>query len=321
LFLLSKNERKQLFKNKIFIGALGALIAVLSWGGMFPIAKIILTHIDAFYKTLIRYVITASVFLLLLFLMEGKFALKFDGKFSAAFIYGSFGFAGFSLLAFEGLSRSTPAHVSTIAALQPLMMVFFNWAIKKIRPANFTLFCVAIALFGALLLITRGDPLHAFSGGSLIGDTLVFLGSLSWVVYTLGVAKFPGWSPIRYTALTCAPAMITVSLVTLALTLIGYIHIPDMQAIANVKGEMLYMIIFASILAVIGWNVAVQSLGPLNVMLFGNLIPVIVFAISFWQGQKIQLVEFAGVALVLAALVANNLYLRQRAAAVNLKSS
>jgi drug/metabolite transporter (DMT)-like permease len=306
-----------LINKNILIGLAGALIAVLSWGGMFPIAKVILSHIDAFYMTLIRYVITASVFIFLLLMLEGKSALKFDGKFQPAFIYGSFGFAGFSLLAFEGLSRSTPAHASTIAALQPLMMVFFNWAIKKMRPANFTLVCVAIALFGALLLITRGDPLHAFSGGSLFGDVLVFLGALSWVVYTLGAAKFPNWSPMRYTALTCAPAMLTVSVITLILTGVGYIHMPDLSAIQSVKWEMIYMIIFASILAVIGWNVAVQSLGPLNVMLFGNLIPVIVFALGLQQGQKFQLVEFAGVALVLAALVANNLYVRRRSASVN----
>jgi drug/metabolite transporter (DMT)-like permease len=310
-----------LINKKILIGLAGALIAVLSWGGMFPIAKVILSHIDAYYMTLIRYVITASVFVLLLLLLEGKSALKFDGKFQPAFIYGSFGFAGFSLLAFEGLSRSTPAHASTIAALQPLMMVFFNWAIKKMRPANFTLVCVAVALFGALLLITRGDPLHAFSGGSALGDLLVFLGALSWVVYTLGAAKFPDWSPVRYTALTCAPAMLTVSLITLVLTGIGYIHLPDLPAIQSVKWEMIYMIIFASILAVIGWNVAVQSLGALNVMLFGNLIPVIVFAIGLWQGHKFQLVEFAGVALVLAALVANNLYIRGKAVSVNLGRS
>lgn len=305
----------------IFTGLVGALIAVLSWGAMFPIAKVILGHLDAFYMTLTRYVITASVFVMLLLALEGKSALKFDGKFWPAFIYGSFGFAGFSLLAFEGLSRSTPAHASTIAALQPLLMVFFNWAIKKMRPANFTLACVAIALFGALLLITRGDPLHAFTGGSLFGDVLVFFGALSWVVYTLGAAKFPGWSPMRFTALTCAPAMLTVIFITLGLTLVGYIHVPDVQAVLSVKWEMLYMIIFASILAVIGWNVAVKSLGALNVMLFGNLIPVIVFGIGLWQGQQFQAVEFMGVSLVLAALIANNLYLRQRAAAVNANAS
>lgn len=306
-----------MINKNIILGLAGALIAVLSWGGMFPVAKVILSHIDAFYMTLLRYVITASVFLIVLFMLEGKGGLRFDGQFLPALIYGSFGFAGFSLLAFEGLSRSTPAHASTIAALQPLLMVFFNWAIKKMRPANFTLACVAIALFGALLLITRADPLHAFSGGSLFGDVLVFFGALSWVVYTLGAARFPGWSPVRYTALTCAPAMLTVAALTLAFTLTGYIHAPDMQAIGSVKWEMLYMIIFASILAVIGWNVAVQSLGPLNVMLFGNLIPVIVFAIGFWQGQKFHLVEFTGVSLVLAALVANNLYIRNKVSSVN----
>ena len=279
---------------------------------MFPIAKNILFSIDAFYMTLIRYVITALIFFALLIFIEGKAALKYEGKFLPALIYGSFGFAGFSLLAFEGLRRSVPAHASTIAALQPLMMVFFTWAIKGARPKNFTLACVAIALAGAMLVITKGDPAHAFSGGSLFGDSLVFLGAISWVVYTLGAGKFPGWSPMRFTALTCAPAMITVGLITFIATSIGYIHAPDLPTLMNVKWEMTYMIVFASVLAVIGWNVAVQKLGALNVMLFGNLIPVIVFVIGLWQGHQFQAVEFIGVAIVLGALVANNLYARRQ---------
>ncbi len=291
---------------------MGALVAVFSWGGMFPVAKIILGSVDAFYMTLIRYVITALIFFALLIFIEGKAALKYDGKFLPALIYGSFGFAGFSLLAFEGLRRSTPAHASTIAALQPMMMVFFVWAIKGARPKKFTLACIAVALAGAVLVITKGDPAHAFGGGSLFGDVLVFLGASSWVVYTLGAAKFPHWSPLRFTALTCAPAMLTVGVITLIATLIGYIHAPDWPTLVNVKAEMTYMIVFSSVLAVIGWNVAVQKLGALNVMLFGNLIPVIVFGIGLWQGQKFQAIEFIGVAIVLGALVANNFYARRQ---------
>jgi drug/metabolite transporter (DMT)-like permease len=301
-----------LINNKILIGLAGALIAVLSWGGMFPIAKVILQSMDAFYMTLIRYVITATIFLLLLLALEGKQTLKYEGKFIPALIYGSFGFAGFSLLAFEGLRRSAPAHASTIAALQPMMMVFFVWATKGVRPAKFTLVCVMVALLGVILVITKGDVLHAFSGGSLLGDALVFLGALSWVVYTLAAARFPGWSAVRFTALTCAPAMLTVGLITAFATAIGYIHAPDWPTLVHIKWEMIYMVVFASTLAVIGWNVAVKNLGPLNVVLFGNLIPVIVLMIGLWQGQRFQPIEFIGVGIVIAALVANNLYARRQ---------
>jgi drug/metabolite transporter (DMT)-like permease len=299
-----------LINNKIFIGLAGAIIAVLSWGGMFPVAKVILNSMDAFYMTLIRYLITAIIFLALLVALEGKRALKYEGKFLPALIYGSFGFAGFSLLAFEGLRRSVPTHASTIAALQPMMMVFFIWATKGVRPAKFTLGCVMVALIGVILVITKGDLLHAFSGGSLLGDGLVFFGALSWVVYTLAAARFAGWSAVRYTALTCAPAMLTVTLITAFATAIGYIHAPDWPTIVNLKWEMTYMVVFASTLAVIGWNVAVKNLGPLNVVLFGNLIPVIVFIIGLWQGQRFQPIEFIGVGIVIAALVTNNLYAR-----------
>jgi hypothetical protein len=45
-------------------------------------------------------------------------------------------------------------------------------------------------------------------------------------------------------------------------------------------------------------------------MLMLNLVPVIVFTIRFAQGQRFAPVELLGAALVIGALIANNLYLR-----------
>jgi uncharacterized membrane protein YciS (DUF1049 family) len=45
-------------------------------------------------------------------------------------------------------------------------------------------------------------------------------------------------------------------------------------------------------------------------MLLQNLVPVIVFAIRFAQGERYVAVELAGAGLVIGALIANNLYLR-----------
>jgi drug/metabolite transporter (DMT)-like permease len=47
-------------------------------------------------------------------------------------------------------------------------------------------------------------------------------------------------------------------------------------------------------------------------MLMQNLMPVIVFAIQFGQGQRFEPAELAGAALVIGSLIANNLYLRAK---------
>jgi drug/metabolite transporter (DMT)-like permease len=62
--------------------------------------------------------------------------------------------------------------------------------------------------------------------------------------------------------------------------------------------------------AMILWNAGNQRVGALNAMLMLNLMPVIVFAIRFAQGERFLPVELAGAGLVIGALIANNLYLR-----------
>jgi len=46
-----------------------------------------------------------------------------------------------------------------------------------------------------------------------------------------------------------------------------------------------------------------------------NLIPVIVFVIEAWLGRSYAAIELVGAAMVIGALVANNLFLRWQAMA------
>jgi hypothetical protein len=50
-------------------------------------------------------------------------------------------------------------------------------------------------------------------------------------------------------------------------------------------------------------------------MLMLNLVPMIVFAIEAFLGRSYVAIELAGAAVVIGALVANNLFLRRQAAA------
>jgi drug/metabolite transporter (DMT)-like permease len=58
---------------------------------------------------------------------------------------------------------------------------------------------------------------------------------------------------------------------------------------------------------------AVAKLGPLNASLFANFAPVVTFLITVWQGRLLLPVEIAGAALVVGALIANNLVNRRLA--------
>lgn len=285
---------------------------------MLPIAKRTLPVLDAFGLASIRYAVGAILFVLLLGALEGRAALRYDGRFLPAVVFGTIGIAGFNLLVWIGLAYTRPEHAAIILQLQTPLTALAVWLVRGYRPASFTLACVAVAIAGVLVVVTRGDPLAAIaelaSGGALFGDFLVFLGALSWVVYTLAAGHFSGWSALRLTALTSLPGAAAVLLFHAAAIWAGLSVVPQAEAIASVAWQLAYFAVASTVLGVLGFNAAVGHLGPLNTMLMLNVVPVGVFAIEAALGRSFTVAELAGAAIVIGALVANNLYLRARRA-------
>ncbi len=274
-------------------GVLIMLITVLIWGGMFPVAKDALQTLDAFWLSSIRYGVAALLFAALLCWREGAAALRYRGKFLQAAFYGVMGFTGFSILVFVGLGWSRPEHAAIIMALQTPIAAFVHWALKGTRPANFTLGCVTLAIFGVFLVISKGDPVHAFTGGTFRGDVLIFLGAMSWIGYTVGAVSFPGWSALRFTTLTCLPGTAGIFVITAIATLSGAVSAPAGATVIAVGWELAYLALFTAVLAVLFWNIAIGYLGALNTMLLGNLVPVVTFAIRILQGHRFETIELS----------------------------
>jgi drug/metabolite transporter (DMT)-like permease len=292
-------------------GVLIMLMTVLIWGAMFPVAKAALQTLDAFWLSSIRYGAAALMFVAILCWREGAAALAYRGKLLRATFFGVMGFSGFSILVFVGLARSRPEHAAIIMALQTPIAAFAYWVLKGTRPANFTLGCIAAAIAGVFMVISKGDPGNAFAGGTWVGDLLIFLGAMSWIVYTIGAGSFPGWSALRFTTLTALPGAAGIFLITGIATLSGHVAVPAASTVAAIGWELAYLAVFTAVVAVLFWNMAIGYLGALNTMLLANLVPVVTFAIRILQGHRFEAIELAGAGLVVAALVANNLYLRQ----------
>lgn len=286
----------------------------MSWGALFSIAKRTLPVLDPFFLGAFRYAVGILVFVAILWASEGRQALRYGGRFVPAALFGVFGFCGFNVLVWWGLVYTRPEHASVIMALQTPMIALALWFLRGMKPSAFTIGCIVVAIAGVLTVVTKGDPLHALSGGSLVGDLLVFLGAASWMIYTLAGGYFSGWSPLRMTVLTCIPGtagLIAINAFTIGA---GYSALPTLGQIASVWWQLAYFVIFSVILGVLGFNNAVKHLGALNTMLTMTLIPVIVFGIEAALGQTFSAIELIGAALVIGALAANNLYLRRTAA-------
>jgi drug/metabolite transporter (DMT)-like permease len=297
-----------LFKGLAWLG-----VAIASWGALFSVAKRTLPVLDAFFLGSVRYAFGVLIFIAILWAAEGRQALRYGGRLLPASVYGVVGFCSFNLLVWWGLAQTRPEHAAIIMALQTPMTAIAVWLTQGKRPQPFTIACVAAAIAGVLLVVTKGDPLQSFGGGSLWGDALVFLGAVSWVIYTMAGWHFSGWSPLRMTVLTAIPGsigLIAINAVTIAA---GWSELPSLETVLSVKWQIAYFIVFTVVLGVLGFNNGVKYLGALNTMLMLNLIPVIVFVIEAWLGRSYAAIELAGAVVVIGALVANNLFLRRQA--------
>ncbi|WP_454019585.1 AMP-binding protein [Azospirillum sp. Marseille-Q6669] len=290
----------------VLLGIALLALTAISWGGMFPVAKAALASIDGFYLTLLRYGFASLILIGILVRVEGWRALATEGHGGKLFFYGSMGFAGFSILAFVGLAHSKAEHGAIIMALMPLITALLTWAIKGVRPNRVTFLCIAAALAGVALVVTQGS-LSALDGGALLSDLLILGGAASWVVYTLGAASVPGWSPLRYTTVSAALGTVTIAAVTALATAARVVAVPSLETVWSVRAEIAYLVLIAAVLAVFSWNIGIKLLGPVNGVLFINLVPITAFSIGLAQGRAFGDVELAGAGLTIGALIVNNL--------------
>ncbi len=300
-------------RQQLAQGTLLMCAVVLIWGAFLPVSKIALAAIDPYWLTLLRYGVAALCFLVTLALLEGRAALAFEGQAAKAWAYGSAGFAGFSLFVYEGLRLTRPEHGAMILALGPVNIVLWQWLRTRHRPHAATLACIAVALAGEALVVSQGEVARLYSGGSALGNGLIYLSSWCWIAFTLGAQKFPGWSPVRYTALCAALGWLTILLAAALATGSGRSQPPAAEGLREMLWALLFIVFVVSFGAVLLWSMAVAKLGPLNASLFANFAPVVTFFIAVWQGHALLPVEVAGAVLVVGALVASNLVNRHLA--------
>lgn len=301
-------------RTNVLWGAFLCFVAAASWGAMFPVAHAAFTHIDPFYFTLIRYGSVTVILVILLLWKEGKKAFRFEGRGLQLWFFGTMAFTVYNLLIFWGedlLGEPGVMVASIMESLMPMISIVIMWLFFKERQHSFTLLCVIIGLIGAMFVVTKGDVQSFLSAtDDIIPSILIFIAVIGWVVYTMGGSKFSGWSVLRYSTLTCLLGTVTAGVVVAGATLVGYVSIPTKEIIIATAPHSLFMIIFPGLIALLGWNVGVSILKPINALLFINFTPVTTLVVSISQGYNVTKFDLLGTVFIIISLLANNIFVR-----------
>ncbi|WP_406490589.1 DMT family transporter [Streptomyces sp. NBC_01604] len=296
-------------------GAMLCLLATVSWGAMFPLMDVTLRHIDPFTFTCMRYAIAGAMFLVFLRLREGTTGLHLTGEsVGLAWLFGTAGFAGFQFLVFFGqelIGERGALNASIMMATMPMMGFLVNWVLRKVVPPKGSLAFIALSFVGTILVVSEGDLGSLFAHPEDFGpDALLLFAALCWVIYTSGAAFFPTWSPIKYTAITTVLGLASATAITAVILATGGVSVPTAHAMGTILPELAYMSVVAGFVGVLSWNFGNKYLGPLNGVLFMDVVPITAFVISALSGVIPAGMQIVGASLTALALIFNNLYLR-----------
>lgn len=299
-------------------GIAACLVATILFGVMFPVMTDALRYIDPFTFTSFRYLIAGVCFLALLLHREGSGALRANRKsLLIAWCLGSIGFCGFGSFVFLGqqLAGAEGAlNASVMMATQPMMGLLLNALVRKSTPPLPSFLFVVVSFTGVALVITRGDlraalltPQHYAASG------LIVLGALCWVVYTFGSAYFARWSALKYTTITTWLGLTTIVGVNAMLIVTHAIAAPKLAVLRTITPHLIYMGPIAGFAAILCWISGNRNLGPMNGVLFMDVVPVTAFTVSALTGVVPGGAQILGAVMTASALVLNNLYLRRHA--------
>jgi len=294
------------------LGIAALLFATAGWGSMFLVGKGVLQHVDPTWFTLIRYTLSGLFFVALLLPRGMAPWRKLRADAAKLALRGVAGFGVFSVLLLLGLAHSVPSHGAVVIATTPMTTQLLRWALDGVRPTRTSVLTTLLALAG--VAIVAGVLSHGAHGGEPTwrGDALTLVGTLGWIAYTRGAARFAALDAIEYTALTVLASWPLLLLGALLATVLGWATLPRASDLLVSWHALLYVGLVSSALAVLAFNVGVRRLGVVTATAFLNFVPVSALLMSVALGKPPSSSELLGTAMVIAALLIHTMTSRTK---------
>ncbi len=201
-------------------------------------------------------------------------------------LLGVLGVGCFNTLVYIGLQTTTATNGVVLNSVIPILIlgisrVFLGQRLGKIQIAG-----VLLSLGGVWTLIFRADPALMQQLRIEPGDLWILAAVLCWAVYTVMMRRIP----ISFHPLTLLTATIGIGVLALFPVFLWEFSSGARFAL-NVPnlGTILYVGVFASLVAYSCWNRGVQIIGANRAGLFLHLIPVFGTLLSVvFLGEKLQ---------------------------------
>jgi drug/metabolite transporter (DMT)-like permease len=215
-------------------------------------------------------------------------------------LLGGLGVAGFSMLLYLGLHRTTAVNGLLVQAVQPCLTMVAMAALVGERPTTRMIAGLVVSLVGVAVIVARGSAASLLALSANPGDLLILAATIVYSVYTILLARLPLRDPIVAAAAIFIAGTVWLAPAYGAELIAG----KRMAATPAAVAVILYTALFASCLAYLCYNRTVALIGPTRAGSVTNLMPVFGTLLAvLLLGERLQGYDFLGIALVVAGVV------------------
>jgi drug/metabolite transporter (DMT)-like permease len=281
------------------------ILATILWGGNFVIGRSVTGEIPPITLAFLRWCLAFIVFLPIVYKQVKRDLPIFRENWKIILVLGFTGVATYNTLVYIGVYYTTSINASLMNSLTSILIYILSFIFLKVTVSKNQVIGTIISILGVLFILSRGELSNILSLTFNKGDLIVLIAVLSWSVYTLLVNKYssvlPGFSTFLVSIAVGAVILFPISMIELATTT------TPVTWSGHTIFAILYVGIFASIVAFLSWNRGVVKIGANRASIYLNFIPVFatIFATVF-LGEQLQLAQIIGGLAVIGGVILAN---------------
>jgi drug/metabolite transporter (DMT)-like permease len=274
------------------------LFPPLFWAGNLLIGRAFAAELPPFGMAFWRWIIALAVLVPFIWPEFKRNRRETLRAWPILFACGLTGFAGYPVLNYIALQTTPAATAAMLNSTLPLMVPLFAWVLTREPPSGRVVTGILVSFLGVGWIIARGElsVLTSLSIGQ--GELLVLLAVACYALYSVFLRYRPATlSPLLFLAGTCAAA--SACLLPFWLWEEANGHSIPLEPYAI--GSLLFIGIFAALVANALWNRCVATLGPTLTGASFHLMAVYSAGLAaLLLHEPVHTFHLVGVALILA---------------------
>ena len=176
---MEKSKRhKVIIYIKLFVTA-------ILWGGTFIAGRVVARDVGPFSAAFLRFAIASLFLLFITYKAESKLPPVRKAQVIPLILLGLTGVFAYNVFFFKGLKIIQAGRASVIIASNPVFIALFAAYLFKEKLSFIQFVGIVISVSGAIVVISRGNPIEIFEGNVGLGEVFIFFCVMNWVAYSL----------------------------------------------------------------------------------------------------------------------------------------